>query len=206
MGNKKPYLIGITGGIGSGKSTVANCLSKKTGFFYINADLVAREMFSQEGEVLDALRQIIGKCFFLSSGALDRKLLREAIFSDPQIKQKIDEFAHPLIWQIIQQKSKQIVKVAGGKVIVEVPLLFESGWNRYFNKIVVVFADQHTCLTRLTKRDDVSKSEAIAASVSQLSIAEKALLADHVINNCGSWFDTLLQITTLGEILRGKSA
>lgn len=197
--------IAVTGGIGSGKTTVAVWLSKETALSYINSDHIAKDIFSQDSVALKKLKNIISSKFFLEDGGLDRSALRKAIFEDSNLRWKVNEFSHPLIWERVKKRASKVSSLGAETVIVEVPLLFEAGWDKYFDEIIVVYADPECCLRRLMQRDSLSEEDAFLAISAQKSLVEKALLADHVINNSGEWLDTLLQIKHVGSILKGKN-
>lgn len=205
MDNKGSSLIGLTGGIASGKSKVALLMSQRSDFVSLDADQIARDLFSTPGHALDGLRGIIAGRFFLPNDQLDRRLFREAIFSDDGLRNAVDRYSHPLIWDQLQKKIKSCHGSGVRKIIVEVPLLFEAGWQDYFQKIVVVYAAYDTSIYRLVRRDSVTYAEAKLAYETQLSLPEKVLLADHVIDNSRSWTDTILQVNRLCRVLSRKN-
>lgn len=191
-----PKLIGVTGGIASGKSRVASCLARRTECPYVDADKIARELFTSPGKGLDGLNKLIGDRFFLADGLLDRKMLRREIFRDSDLRHKVDRYTHPLIWDLTQQAVSSF-SPSEHYIIVEVPLLFEAGWQDFFQTVVVVYSDHQTCVARLAHRDSLTVVEANLAYEVQESLFEKALLADHVIDNSGSWSGTILEIHRL---------
>jgi len=197
-------VVGITGGIASGKSRVAALIAQLCEVSLIDADRVARGLFAT-GEVLSSLRELIGGRFFDAQGQLRRPLLRREIFRDAGLRRSLDEFSHPLIWRKIVELLADAKREGQGEVLVEVPLLFEAGWQGHFSRVVVVYADEFTCRGRLCKRDGVNLQDAVAAIGAQMPLEDKLLKADHVIDNGGSWWDTVLQVRRLCPYLLKKS-
>lgn len=199
-------MIALTGGIGSGKSTVAERLCLETGFFCVSADKIAAELLGSPGEPLVLLRHLLGDQYFCLDGTLDREKFRHDLFLDAALREKVDKLLHPIIFVSLQAKGKKIEGETGSPVIAEIPLLYEAGWQDEFSAIIVVYASRSDCLKRLMKRDNLSFSEAERAIDAQKTIEEKVALADFVIDNSGTGFDTVLQIKRLGRILLEKSA
>jgi len=196
---KSSYLIALTGGIASGKSRAAAYIAKRSGLRLVSADEIAKGLFSRPGPVLSGLRLILGDSFFREDGTLDRSLMRRAIFQDKKLRYRVDHYAHPLILQEINDIADR--EANGKQLIVEVPLLFEAGWQGYFQQVIVVYADCDSRLRRLVGRDKVSPKEAILALEAQSPLAQKVMAADFVINNSGSWSDTILQLNQLCQLL-----
>ena len=190
-------VIGITGGIGSGKSRVCNCLAKLCHLPVIDLDRICRQLLVINKLGWLALQEILDKNFFSSSGELDRKVLRKGIFADDALRGRIDTLLHPLARQ---EMARQVAEVSG-VALVEIPLLFEAGWQEDVSQIVVVYADPEVCLQRIVNRDHVSEQQAQQAIDAQLPLREKALQANHVIDNSRSWQETCSQIHHLADYL-----
>lgn len=202
-GNRK--IIALTGAMGSGKSTVAD-LFRKQGAWIVNADTISRRLVAPSASGWCAIRAVFGDRFFNDDLTLDRTRLRTAIFSDEELRQKINAILHPLIRNdingICRGKTglKQGVQQNASDdllAIVEVPLLFEVGWQDDFDIVIVVSADVETCLGRIMARDGVDRQSAVAAFATQMSLAEKIRLADYVIDNNGDLGDTTRQVAEL---------
>ena len=159
-------LIGLTGGIGSGKSTVSRFWSVHAGIELIDIDQVCRELVKVDEPGWFALKENIDDTFFKNDGQLDRTKLRTAIFDDDPLRIRINELIHPLAFNVLRSRSEKNDK----PLLVDVPLLFEAGWNGYFNCIVVVYADQQTCCARIVRRDEIAPQEATNALVDQMDI------------------------------------
>jgi dephospho-CoA kinase len=193
-------VIGITGGMGSGKSAVSRLLHGRLGGTYIDADAVCRQLLLPGAAGWQSFRDNFGSRYLNPDQSLNRPLLRRAIFADQEIRQRLDALVHPLAREEIARR----VKSATGSrwFLVEVPLLYEARWESDLDRVLVVYADFCSCLLRLMKRDHLQKKEAELAISSQWPLAAKALLADHVIDNSGPWALTSLQVLHLSELLQ----
>jgi dephospho-CoA kinase len=178
--------IGITGGIGCGKSQVCQLLEAK-GIPIVHADLVAREMMDTNETIISQVKQILGEDAYLPNGKLDRKRVAEIIFNDEHAKQSINQIVHP---QVIEYQKKELEKwERSGKfkfVGVEAALIFEAGAEQQFDAIVVVAAAKKTVINRLMKRNGLAKQEILKRIESQIPLSEKIKRADIVIHNDGS--------------------
>ncbi|MDA8161013.1 MAG: dephospho-CoA kinase [Desulfobacteraceae bacterium] len=182
----------ITGGIGSGKSRVARWLATECGLPLLAADQEVRALLEPGEAGWQRLRRL-GPDFFDPDGTLRKASLRRAIFADPGLKRQVESALHPLVLAAL------LAKMAGvpGRCLVEVPLLYEVGWQDYFVEVVAVVAPETICLERVMRRDQVSENEARAAIAAQMPIADKAAQADKVIDNGGAWPDTVGQLQAI---------
>lgn len=201
MIGQTPVAIGVTGGIGSGKSSVVAFLAKRHQAPLISADDVCRQLVQPDHLGWQDLRRLLDAGFFHPDRTLNRVLLRERIFTDPGLRHKIEAVLHPLARQEINCFVENAKSNGARSVFVEVPLLYEAGWQGDFDSVIVVYADQKSCIRRIMARDKVGEIEAKSIIHAQWSLAEKALLADHVIDNSGSWVETCLQLLHLDTIL-----
>lgn len=180
-------IIGLTGGIGSGKTTVANIFGK-LGVDIIDADIIAREVVAIGSPALKSIEQHFGKDFLLEDGQLNRKLLRARIFSDADAKQWLNSLLHPLIrHSIISQtdsaKSPYCLLVA--------PLLIENQLLKLVNRVLVIDVTEQTQIDRTTLRDSNSEKQVKAVMASQISRTERLAAADDVIDNNDSTLDEI---------------
>ncbi|GAB4339573.1 MAG: dephospho-CoA kinase [Desulfobulbaceae bacterium] len=194
---KTCYPIGITGTIGSGKSTVSRLWSRFASLPLIDVDHLCRELLAKEKHGWAALRQHLDAGFFEPDGNLDRRALREALFSDPDLRRQVDGLVHPLARDLLRERLAGL----SGPVLVDVPLLFEAGWQDAFQRVVMVYADPSTCCRRVARRDNISPDEAARAIGSQLSPWEKAMRADHVVDNRYCRLYTGLQVVHLAAVI-----
>ncbi len=188
----KGLRIGLTGSIGTGKSRVAE-LFKAHGALVIDADKIGRLILEPGKKGWQALQAAFGERFFKADQTVNRQKLRSAIFTDRTLREELNSLLHPLIRQEIKLACQEEAELT----VVEIPLLYETGWQDDFDLVVVVAAADQTCLARIMARDGVSYSEAEQALAAQMSIKEKTALADHVIDNNGAWSDTVRQFDEL---------
>jgi dephospho-CoA kinase len=194
-------VIGITGGIGSGKSRVCSFLAEKYGFPLINLDSVCRDILQPQKAGWQALRDFLPDKYFRENGEIDRRHFRRQLFADSALRSRVDAVLHPLARRETEQRIAGVI--AGpdadfdGPILVEIPLLFEAGWQGSVDLILVVYADISIRLQRIMQRDRVSEEQAKKAVAAQQCLREKAAAADYVIDNSGPWERTCSQIHEL---------
>ncbi|TCS83561.1 dephospho-CoA kinase [Tepidibacillus fermentans] len=174
-------IIGLTGGIGSGKSTVAK-LFRKYGVPVVDVDLIAREVVEPGKEAWRKIIEHFGEKILLPNQQIDRKKLGNIIFQDEKERKILNEITHPIIIRTAIENAKELEK-KNSYVIVDIPLLFESKREKLFDQIIVVYVPFAIQLKRLMKRDQISKEEAIRKMKSQIDLEEKKKKADIVIYN-----------------------
>lgn len=172
-------VIGLTGGIGSGKTTVANMFGA-LGVDLIDADLVARQVVTKGAPALDAIAQHFGAEFINESGELDRAKLRAKIFSEPQAKQWLNQLLHPLIRTEI---IRQISEVSSPYCLLIAPLLIENNLHQQVARVLVVDVDEHTQQQRTMARDKVAREQVQAIIAAQLPRKQRLSYADDIIDN-----------------------
>lgn len=200
--------VAVTGGMGSGKSSVAAYLCEVGGARGLNADAVCRRLLEPGEAGWLAVRTAFGERFFSADQRLDRPLLRKVLFEDREFRRQLDTLLHPLARREIAsclEKEMRRRSQARQRFVVEIPLYYEAGWEQDFSPVVVVYADNAACLRRIMRRDRISEAEAAKAMAAQMPLSGKALLADHVIDNSGAWADTCLQILHLRNLLWQES-
>lgn len=189
------YILGLTGSIATGKSTV----SKKflaAGFPVVDADLGARVVVESGKPGLADIVTHFGKDFLLRDGSLNRKKLGEVIFADEGKRRLLDRLLKKHIQAWIQSETEKQVANGHALVILDIPLLFEAEYQKQCDGVMVVYVPEAIQLQRLMARDQLTKSEAMQRIRSQLSIEEKKALADFVIDNSGTPEDTEQQVQT----------
>jgi dephospho-CoA kinase len=200
-------VVAITGGMGTGKSSVARFLCAISGATGFDADAVCRGLLAPEAPGWLALRGAFGEKFFLADQTVDRPLLRKTLFADQGFRKNVNVLLHPLVrLQISADIRERVESSPGSRIVVEVPLLYEAGWQADYSRVVVVYADTAVCRRRIMLRDRTGQEEAEQAMGAQLPLADKVLLADHVIDNSGGWEDTCLQVHHLSAILWPESS
>jgi dephospho-CoA kinase len=193
VGEHMAQIIGLTGGIASGKSTVTGMLRNR-GFAIIDADLVAREVV-EPGE--EAYKQIVahfGKKIIGENEFLDRQLLGEIIFNDQKEREVLNKIVHPAVRLRMNDKKDMYINEGRNTVIFDIPLLFESKLQYLVEKTILVYVDQDTQLQRLMKRNEFTEQEAKARIYSQMPLEDKRALADVIINNNGKVAETEKQL------------
>ncbi len=196
-------IIGLTGGIGSGKSTVAKIFSE-LGANVIDADEVAREIV-EPGEI--TWKRIVsefGKEMLNDDQTLNRGLLAKVVFEDQDKRAKLNSIMHPKIQEeILSRIDKYRSDNEARTVIVEAALLVErKGLLKLFDKLIVVLVDEKSRISRIKKRDDLSSEEILSRIRSQISDDQKAKLADFVVDNTGSIERTELQVKKIWEAIQ----
>lgn len=187
------YILGLTGGISSGKSTVSNYFLKK-GFDVVDADLVAKEVVEPRTPGLARVVAHFGSKILTAEGRLDRKALGEIIFNDKEKREDLNKILHGEIEEVINQRIDQL-KLAGKELIIlDIPLLFETGYESKCDEIMTVFVSNETQVERLMKRDNLDQETALTRINSQMSLIDKALKSDVIIDNEGSIENTELQV------------
>lgn len=189
-------IIGLTGSIASGKSTVANML-KEYGLPIVDADIVARVVVEPGTATLAKIAEAFGKEVITENGEMDRAKVGSIIFHDESKRKVLNEIIHPAIRaEMLRQRDEHIAN--GAKtVIMDIPLLFESKLQHYVEKILVVTVSEETQLRRLMERNQLSEEEARARISSQLPLSEKEKGADAVINNNGTVDETREQLDSV---------
>lgn len=185
-------IIGLTGSISTGKTQVSNYLRDR-GEKVIDADLIAREVVDL-GPVKEKIKEAFGDDIY-KDDELDRKALGEIVFRDKEKRQVLNEIEHPEIYRIILEE----IKNSKGRVFVDIPLLFESQhlnekYGLDFDEVWLVYVNRETQVKRLIKRDRISKGYALEKINSQMSVEDKKIMADVIINNSGSLEETFKQV------------
>lgn len=194
-------LLGLTGGIASGKSTVGQLL-REEGFPVIDADQVAREVVEPGTPALEEIFESFGHHLKREDGSLDRKALGQIVFGQPQKLKQLNQITHPRVAQRFQEKVAALAEQGEEVVIYEVPLLFETGLHQMMNGVILVSLEQEQQLARLMKREGLNQEDALARIKSQMPLAEKQKLADWIIDNSGDLDDLKHSITKLLPKLR----
>lgn len=178
--------IGLTGSIASGKSTVAKMFAE-LGVHVIDTDTIARQVVEPGSAGLAALVAAFGDHIIADGGRLNRQLLGELVFADPEKRQVLNELLHPLIMSIVDERMKKYARrYPQGLTMVDVPLLIEADLTSRFDTIVLVYVPAAVQLERLMARDGIGKKLARLKMSSQMAPEEKRQYADFIIDNSGS--------------------
>ncbi|KZE39834.1 dephospho-CoA kinase [Bhargavaea cecembensis] len=191
-------IIGLTGSIASGKSTVSRMFEER-GFPIVDADRVARLVVEPGQPALNEIRQAFGDEVILEDGTMDRAAVGERIFNDPAERKKLNDIMHPAIRKEMLRQRDGYFDRGAKTVVMDIPLLFESRLQHYVDKILVVSVTEETQLKRLMERNGFSEKEARARISSQLPIPEKERGADAVIYNNGTIGESEKQLDRILE-------
>lgn len=187
--------IGLTGGIASGKTTVANMFAD-LGVVVVDTDLIAREIVEPEKPALDEIRQAFGDRVIDQSGELDRRALRSIVFADDEKRRRLEAILHP---RIRDEAARQSELASSPYHLVVVPLLAESPMKADMDRILVVDCDEDVQLKRLLERDAESPEQARRIIASQASRHERLAIADDVVRNDRSIDETKRRVRELHE-------
>jgi dephospho-CoA kinase len=178
-------LIGLTGGIASGKSTVAAIL-RRLGAAIINADDLSREVVQPGQEAWQKIIDSFGEQILQEDQTLDRKQLRKIVFDNREARQKLEAIIHPRVRSLAEQRVRELAAAGSSIIVYEVPLLFENQIHLWLRPVILVACDMATQKNRLQKRDHLTDTEARQHLEAQMSLADKRKLADYVVDNNGS--------------------
>ena len=192
-------VIGVTGGISSGKSNVISII-KRQGFKVIDCDLINHNLQKINMPIYNAIKEAFGSSYFLDNKELDRKKLGELIFYNENEKLKLNSISHP----IIKEEVLKEINKADGIIFVDVPLLYESKFDSLCDKVICVYLNKETQIKRLMERDHIDYSYAKAKIASQMDLDQKRDLADYVIDSKGSFQETYHQVLKILEMIKGE--
>lgn len=189
---QRTWHIGLTGGIGSGKSTVAGFLARR-GAAIIDADAISRSLTAPDGRAMPAIAQTFGSEMLSLDGAMDRQAMRERIFRDPQAKRQLEHIIHPLVSQVTAEQAQAALQSGHRVLVFDVPLLVESGerWRKQVDRVIVVDCDTETQKQRVMARSGLASEEVERILAQQASRSQRLACADTVLFNQGLSFDDL---------------
>lgn len=197
------YVIGLTGGIASGKSTVSRIL-KRLGAAIIDADEIARELAAPQGPLWRAFVNHFGEKVLQADASLDRRKIGEIVFSDKREKTWIDEASHPIIKACVEKELEKYRAKKTSFVVLDVPLLYEVNWQSMADEVWVVYVDAAIQLQRLISRDSLSQNTALGRIAAQMPLTKKVAMADFVIDNNGEPSSVEEQVLKRWAFLEGR--
>jgi dephospho-CoA kinase len=186
-------IVGLTGGIASGKSTVADML-EELGAAVIDADVIAREIVEPGQPAFMDIKETFGADVIGEDGRLDRPALGSVIFDDAQAREQLDAITHPRIAERMMQHANDHREAGQRWVVYDAALIVENGIHEWLDSLIVVAADRAVQLERIVERDELSHSEAQKRIDSQMPLDDKVAVADYVIDNDGTLEDTREQV------------
>ena len=197
-------IIAITGGIGSGKSTVAGWI-EETGVPVIDADAVSRALTAPGGEALPKIRDAFGNGVFHPDGTLDRAALADLVFrADPARQKQLNAILHPMVIERMQRQLEALKARGEPVAVIEVPLLYEAGMEGIADAVICVAASEETRLKRLTARSGLTREQALARMRAQQDVGKTEALADYVIHTDCSTIENKRTALRLWQRIAGK--
>lgn len=200
-------VIGLTGSIGTGKSTIANKF-KKLNIPVIDADIIAREVVEPNKEAYNEIVKTFGREILQVDETIDRKRLGEIVFSDDKKRKQLNDIIHPAIRKEMIKQRDEYVAVNERCVVLDIPLLYESKLAHFVEKVIVVSTSRENQLKRILQRDHITEEEALQRINAQIDVAQKAKWADAVIDNNGTIAESeqqLMEILTKWNVISGNS-
>ncbi|MCM8781812.1 MAG: dephospho-CoA kinase [Candidatus Omnitrophica bacterium] len=198
-------IIGVTGGFGTGKTTVAK-IFKGLGAVVLDADEIAHRAISWHGQVHKKVLRIFGRSILKKNNDIDRKRLGKIVFKNKVLLRKLCNIIHPVVIRGIKEKIKQIQKErAKAVVVLDVPLLIEAGLLGILDRLIVVKANRSVQIKRCKKRTGLSKKEIVARIRAQMPMQEKIRFADFVIDNNGTRNQTKREVKKIWEQIQQQT-
>jgi dephospho-CoA kinase len=193
-------ILGLTGGIASGKSFVADCFVE-CGAILVSADLLAREVVNPGSPTLAKLVDAFGEEILTPGGSLNREVMARKVFADPVARRRLESITHPSIAHLAECRLAELKLAPHDLIVYEVPLLFEAGAESRVDQVLVVVVDPDLQLARLLQRDKLSEAEARQRIAAQWPQADKVQRADFVIDNSGTLAQTRVMVAALYDYL-----
>jgi dephospho-CoA kinase len=188
--------VAITGGAGSGKSTVARMFAE-LGAEVLDADAAAREAVAVGQPAWQELRRRYGEDYFNPDGTLNRSRLAQRVFADPEARRRLEALIHPWVAQELMARAQELERRGADLVLVEVPLLFETGREADFDRVIVVAAPEAERIRRLKGRDGRGEAEIRGILAAQWPLKDKVARADYVVDNGGDLAGTREQVKSI---------
>jgi dephospho-CoA kinase len=198
-------IIGLTGGIAAGKSSIAKML-RALGAAVIDADLIARQIVTPGSPALDEIRQSFGADFITTQGELDRKKLGALVFSDPTARERLNQITHPRIAQQMSDETERARSEQKRATFLEAALLFEAKWDQGLDGVWVVAIPEALQIERLMRRDGYTEEQAKIRLASQMPLSEKLSRATLVIDNTGPLEQTQALVTKAYQALTSEES
>lgn len=195
-------LIGLTGGLGTGKTFVGEAM-ETLGCHLIHADELGRQVLLPEGEAYQDVVREFGADILEPDGAINRRKLAAVVFADPERLERLNRLVHPPVIGRVEELSREFfARDPGGIVVVEAAILIETGAHKRFDRLILAVCDHEQQIQRAMRRDGLSRQDVLARLERQMPLEEKRKLADYVIDTSGSKEDTLRQVQRTHDSLR----
>lgn len=198
------YRIGLTGSIATGKSTVTNML-KELGAFVIDCDKTARDVVAPGTRGLAKIEEAFGKEAIAADGYMDRVYIGDLVFRNAGMKKRLENILFPLIFEALNEELLRLERAGSTPVVfLDMPLLYEVKYDSYVDEVWLVYVPFEVQLSRLMKRNNYTKEEALLRIHSQIPVDKKKALAQQVIDNSGTLEDTKEQVRSLWKTLQTR--
>lgn len=198
------HVFALTGGIATGKSTVA-AMFKDLGACIVDTDIIARKVVEPGMPAITEIKKHFGNNVFDNHGHLDREAMKKKIINNPETKNMLNSIMHPYILNMtIDEVKKHLSEKKSSPIIIDIPLLYEAGWQSAFKSVILVFTNRDIQLKRLMKRDAMDKDMAQGMLSIQMDIQDKKRLADYIIDNSFGIDSTRKQVSDLFAVLIEK--
>src|SRR6267378_352023 len=196
-------VVGLTGGVGSGKSTVAEMM-RELGATVVDADEATHAVYEPGSPGFDAVVREFGEGI-VANGLIDRAGLGAIVFNDPVARRRLNDIVHPLVREWMAEKTAEAAEHGADVVVQDVPLLFENGLERLFSSVVLAYVPEDMQIERLVSGRGLTPERARAIVAVQMPIEEKRALAHHVIDNGGTREETRAQVRSIWKQIAGKA-
>ncbi|SHN06203.1 dephospho-CoA kinase [Gracilibacillus kekensis] len=190
-------IIGLTGNIATGKSTISSMIQEEYSIPVIDADMIAREVVEPGEKALQRIVETFGEDILLEDGTLNRKRLGEIIFEDKTKREQLNAIVHPAVRERMEQKKQKFIQLGHELIVLDIPLLFENELTYLVDKTIVVYTTEKIQLKRLMERNQFSEKEAQNRMDAQMDIDKKCAKADAVIDNSGTIASSREQLDSL---------
>jgi dephospho-CoA kinase len=198
-------VVGLTGGIGSGKSAAADCFARH-GAAIVDTDAIAHQLTSVGGSAIEPIRATFGAEMLTSDGALDRGAMRQRAFADPAVRARLEVLLHPLIRAESDRRLRRLASADFPYAVLVVPLLVETGgYRERADRVCVVDCPDEIRITRVMERSGLTRADVLAIMGAQASRATRLAAADDVIDNAGNLADLTAQVAALHALYLKKA-
>ena len=198
------WLIGLTGGIGSGKSSVASWFRERK-VPILDADAMVRHLLQEDAETISLIRDAFGPETVAADGQVERRKLGRIVFQDGEARRALEKIVHPRIEKVRLQELKALEELGQSVAIWDVPLLFENNLQKQVQETLLVWIPLEVQIARVQSRDGLNREEVMARIKAQMSLSAKAELADVMIDNSGAWANTEQQLSEYWQSLETRN-